>query len=896
MSTASDVADRLQVLRTQLAAAATPSEHVKAALLLAEDLWLSDPSAADSLFEQVISEAGAAGEMKFGARAASMLSELRRRAGDLDGSVRYAELVLKAADVTSDARIRASGLNLMGMVHQERGLYQQALADFEQCLNISRETGFAQGEQSALNQLAGIYGLRGQPEKALACYRQCLEMSERTEDAYGRAIHLYNVGWTQESMGRWTEAVEHLHRAIALSEEHGFRDLLLAARIALGEMSVKRCDYETAALRFSSVVVAERESHNSGRLLREALANLGWAHFRAGNLASAENTLDEAAQLGKTACDRRLLANLSRRQAELAIVQGRLVAAEELLADAERHATELGLQRERGEVLRVKGLLSVARAESSQALQLFDRSETTLESLGDTYELALTRLQRGRLLMELGRPKPALLQAAARTFHRLSVVAEAEEAGRLLYRLEVQADRATALAQALSSLTSLGLSPERHIEKALLILCDNLRFEQGAILAGGRSVALRGQPDLARLPKRSASLSQTDSALFLPVRQGRRLLGYVWLGRSQPLATRVEPEQLDLVSRILAPSLVKMGELSTTEAGCVPQIPGLRFRGVVGCNPEVLDVLRQVPRAASATMPVLVQGETGTGKELVARALHESGPRADHPFVTVNCAAVPESLLEAEFFGVEAGAATGVAARPGKFELAHTGTIFLDEIGDMSPALQAKLLRVIEDKQVTRVGGSRETPIDVWVIAATNMDLDRRRSEGGFREDLLYRLNGFRFTLPPLRRRREDMLSLTNYFIARAAHEHNRSVCRASRGVVALFAGYSWPGNIRQLQHVVFRAVILATGDTIEVCDLPPELRESQATSRALPDTGISRARRLAADEAERAMLLAALADAGGKAAAARKLTGFSRTHFYRLLRKHHIADSDNID
>jgi DNA-binding NtrC family response regulator len=214
----------------------------------------------------------------------------------------------------------------------------------------------------------------------------------------------------------------------------------------------------------------------------------------------------------------------------------------------------------------------------------------------------------------------------------------------------------------------------------------------------------------------------------------------------------------------------------------------------------------------------------------------------------------------------------------------------------MSRALQAKLLRVIEDKQVTRVGGSRATPIDVWVIAATNMDLDPRRSDGGFREDLLYRLNGFRFNLPPLRRRREDISTLTDYFIARAAQEHNRSVCRASREVVALFAGYAWPGNIRQLQHIVYRAVILAKGDTLEVCDLPPELRDTRATSCAPPDVGISSARRLAGDEAERAMLLAALVRAKGKASEARKLTGYSRTHFYRLLRKHHIANSNSSD
>jgi transcriptional regulator with PAS, ATPase and Fis domain len=282
----------------------------------------------------------------------------------------------------------------------------------------------------------------------------------------------------------------------------------------------------------------------------------------------------------------------------------------------------------------------------------------------------------------------------------------------------------------------------------------------------------------------------------------------------------------------------------------------------VGRNREVLDTLALIPRVAGTAVPVLIRGESGTGKELIARALHESGPRAEKPFVTVNCAAVPENLLEAEFFGVVKGAATGVEARPGKFELANGGTVFLDEIGDMSSGLQAKLLRVIEDKAVTRVGGTKATLVDVRVVAATNMDLDLRERQGLFRRDLMYRLN-------------------------------NRTVRRANDEVLALFAEYPWPGNIRQLQHVVERAVILAAGDTLEVTDLPLELRQTGTLSTARPVAVTRVERSNAVAEAERTMLFESLNRANGNATEAAKLTGYSRAQFYRLLRKHHITDPD---
>ena len=896
MSGATDTPDKLQVLRAQLAAATTPAERVEATLKLAEKLWLSDPVAAKPLLEQVVAEADAASQPKDRGRAAYMLGELLRRAGDLDGAARCAETVFKVADASDDRRTRASGLNLLGIIHRERNELQSALDCFKEYLEISRQIGNEQLERIALNEVGGVYGLRGEFDEALACYALCLKANTKAGDARGTATSYYNIGWTLAAMGRWTEATENFHRAMALCEEHGFSDPLAAARMALGELSLTRSDCEAAALMFRLVIEGEREKQYSGRMYREALSNLGWTHFRGGDLAQAEEVLNEAARLSEAAQDRRGLATVCCRRAELALARGWLDAAGDLAAQAERHATDLNLTKEQGEALRVQALLSAARGKPDEALELFRRSETTLEPLGDTFELALTRLQRGRQLLEVRQWEEArpVLQDAARTFRRLAVVAEAEEANHLLYRLEMRTDRNAALLQALLSITALGLAPEQFIEKALSMLCDNMQFEQGAVLVDGRPVATLGNSDVSIPSNSSPVQSQTDLELLLPVKHAECVIGLVRLRRTTPLATRIDPEVLEVVSRALAPALAKLGELRAAEAESTPQIPGLRFRGVVGRNRDVRDLLGLVARIAAATVPVLIRGESGSGKELVARALHESGPRADHPFITVNCAAVPESLLEAEFFGVEQGAATGAAARPGKFEQAGKGTILLDEIGDMSPALQAKLLRAIDEKTVTRVGGTNETPIGARVVAATNMDLDLRERQGLFRRDLLYRLNTVQLLLPPLRRRPEDLPVLTQYFITRSAHEYQRPVRGASTEVLDLFAGFSWPGNIRQLQHVVERAVILANGDILQVADLPLELRQTRPAP-TLPAPAVTPAeRRKAADEAERATLIEALRRANGNASEAIRLSGFSRTHFYRLLRKHRINHSSD--
>lgn len=255
--------------------------------------------------------------------------------------------------------------------------------------------------------------------------------------------------------------------------------------------------------------------------------------------------------------------------------------------------------------------------------------------------------------------------------------------------------------------------------------------------------------------------------------------------------------------------------------------------GIVTEDPEFLRVLSSLAQVGPSDLPVLVQGESGTGKELVARAVHQSSARTSGPFVAINCAALTDSLLESELFGHERGAFTGATVRkPGLFEVADRGTLFLDEVGDISPAMQVKLLRVLETKEFFRVGSPRPIRADVRIVAATNKDLDDMMRRGEFREDLYYRLNGVTLRLPPLRERPGDLLSLALHFLK--VHGIKRGL--SPRALEALRA-YSWPGNVRELQMVIRRAGVLARGDLIEPRDVPLQpARSAAGSSGDLPE------------------------------------------------------------
>jgi len=257
---------------------------------------------------------------------------------------------------------------------------------------------------------------------------------------------------------------------------------------------------------------------------------------------------------------------------------------------------------------------------------------------------------------------------------------------------------------------------------------------------------------------------------------------------------------------------------------------------IIGEDPQLRQVSQQLHRAAQTDATVLLEGESGTGKELFARALHALSPRADGPFVAINCAAIPDTLLETELFGHEKGAFTGAVGRkPGRFEMAHRGTLFLDEIGDLPLGLQAKILRALETKQFERVGGTSSLHVDVRVVAATNRQLKARVAARQFREDLYFRLSVFPITIPPLRDRGPDIPTLARHFVEKFCRDLNKKALLLSPSSLDELRGYPWPGNVRELQNCIERAVILCEGDTIHPRHLHLSFRDSPDTPLPQP-------------------------------------------------------------
>jgi len=250
------------------------------------------------------------------------------------------------------------------------------------------------------------------------------------------------------------------------------------------------------------------------------------------------------------------------------------------------------------------------------------------------------------------------------------------------------------------------------------------------------------------------------------------------------------------------------------------------FHNIVGKSPEMLKIFRMISQISPADANILILGESGTGKELVANAVHYNSLRKNGPFIKMNCAALPETLLESELFGHEKGSFTGaVTARRGKFEAAHGGTIFLDEIGEMSPVLQSKLLRILQDQTFDRIGGNQSITVDVRVIAATNKNLEEEVKKGNFREDLYYRLNVVFIQIPPLRNRKEDIIPLIEYFLRKYSSEVKSETIGISKAVVDILLNYDWPGNVRELENVIERSVVFSGGKTIVPEHLPVTLR-----------------------------------------------------------------------
>ena len=391
----------------------------------------------------------------------------------------------------------------------------------------------------------------------------------------------------------------------------------------------------------------------------------------------------------------------------------------------------------------------------------------------------------------------------------------------------------------------------------------------------------------AAVTSESLRAARISSLMCVPLVLFGRAVGVIYL-TATAARTHFDEDQLRLVTIFSG-----LAAVALNNARRVERLEGenelLRAEssvehGMVGESERMRQVYQLIARVAPTDSTVLIRGESGTGKELAAQAVHRNSPRRERPFVAINCAALTETLLESELFGHERGAFTGaLAQKKGRLEVADGGTIFLDEVGEMSPVMQAKLLRVLQEREFERVGGTRTIRVDVRVIAATNRDLEEAVRQGGFRQDLYYRLNVVSFEMPPLRARREDVPLLASYFAAKYGAKFKRKVTGISPEARALLAAYDWPGNVRELENAVERAVVLGSTDRILPEDLPETILESESSSSAASPAPVTKYHD-AVREAKKQLILRALEQHGGSITEAARSLGVHPNYLHRLI------------
>ncbi len=377
---------------------------------------------------------------------------------------------------------------------------------------------------------------------------------------------------------------------------------------------------------------------------------------------------------------------------------------------------------------------------------------------------------------------------------------------------------------------------------------------------------------------------QVRSLLCVPLTVFQRVIGCIYLDTTNPV-TRFDRDHLELVAGIAGISAVALENarrLLWLEQENLRLATEINLQhNMVGESSPMKEVYRFLSRVAPTDATVLVGGESGTGKELVARAIHRNSPRTSRPFVAINCAAIPEGLLESELFGYERGAFTGAQRqKKGRLEMADGGVVFLDEIGEMAPSLQVKLLRVLQEREFERLGGARPISVDIRLIAATNKDLAHAVKAGTFREDLYYRLNVVSVVVPPLRERPEDVPILAEYFVSKFAVKCKVKAKKISPEAMSGLMNYDWPGNVRELENAIERALVLGVSDTIRPEDLPESVLEKD------PAPGVQEARyHLAVKQLKKHLILTAVEEARGNYTEAARILGVHANYLHRLVR-----------
>jgi Nif-specific regulatory protein len=926
---------------------------------------LGDWDAAFQAARSALARAGRAGLERQRATLLNTLAMLYSDRGDWRRAGRLARRGLWTAERCGDDGLCLTLRNNLANVLWKTGGYEQALDLYRRNLAGCERTHDLWGELFALNNLGIMEGSRGSWLAAREPLVRSVEVARRLGARENEALSRLNLGEVEEVLGRWPRAERHYERALKLLEDipdHPDRFTVLAQLASLDRKRGRGTEAERRVR--EALDGAGRTGDND--LLAQCWYQLGLIEKDRDDFDGAGEHLRRALELWETGGTRQSLARVHISLADLCLRDGETAQAGRHAEEARRRVEELGDRFTLAKLLTIEARLASAREEPEPAERLFSDGVRLLEELETPYEHARSLYEWGLRTLDVDTALRRMRRALA-GFERLGAETESRRTSGALERIR-EHQRLTpgkgsnsVLAEVLKVINST-LDLQETLRRTMDLVLERLGGESGMIVlsnrltrdleiavarniggSGNRSedgdegwmlsesvvrqviesrepvLAVDALADGRFTGAQSIIARHILSILCVPLAIKDRIAGAIYIDHRQSRHLFGQSDLEFLVAfadqaAIAIENARLYTELEASRLRLKEENESLRSEilsthslgSLIGRSRVISDLKQMLEKVAQSPSTVLVRGESGTGKGLVARIIHGASPRRQAPFVHFNCAALPETLVESELFGHEKGSFTGATGtKPGRFELAHQGTIFLDEIGKVSLAVQSKLLRVVEEKEFERVGGTRTMRADVRILAATNLDLEAAIVRNEFREDLFYRLNIIPLVLPPLRERREDIPYLVQHFLAKISRDQGKPPKDLDPAVLGLFAAYTWPGNVRELEAAIHRAFVLAGGDTLTVADFgwialdvqgqgphtaaprPPEVPGLTPTI-LLAEGGYEEA----LDQYDRQLIAAGLAQCGGKIRETARLLGIARNTLRAKMKKYSLQAS----
>ncbi len=840
--------------------------------------------------------------------------------GDWINALQYYKMNLALSEAEGDLWDLITAYNNIGIIEFSRGNFQVAVEFFEKSVRIDEKIGAIENEALARENLAEALEMLGRWNDALVQYNRCLSLHGFDETRASRSSVYIPLARLMGKKGDIAKAMSYAQKALSAAERARDEDLIAEASYVLANIEDERENYGEAE-RHLARTLSIFASHQTTQ-------GLSRAHTAAASMAFTQQRMDEAW-----------------RHAELGATYARQLDDRFALAKNDWMW---------GKILSSQGDRDAANAK--------------FESARATFELLETPYEHARLLFDIGllkdEPEEATqtIRSAIRIFERLEATHDLERARGALFRIKPAGkapDSGVVGLYEVVRIINSTLNLEEVLNRVLDVAIRRVRAERGMILLldpitsalrtrivrnikdteGGsrrspqsivKEVIQSGQSVISADARADDRFTESESViaenimsiLCVPLVIRERIAGAIYVDHREArhLFSQRDLTFLEAFSDQAAIAIENARlyeELESARARLSLENESLRrevlvekhLDSVVGGSEAVARIQFAVRKAATGHSTVLVRGESGTGKGLIARIIHNVSPRRNAPFIMFNCAALPENLAESELFGHEKGSFTGADRRKlGRFELANTGTIFLDEIGKVSLAIQAKLLRVVEDKEFERVGGTQTIKTDVKIIAATNLDIEKAIEAGTFREDLYYRLNIIPLMLPPLRERKDDIPLLAEHFIRKICKDLGVETKRLEPGVLDLFARYNWPGNVRELESTIHRAIVMSNDETITRNDFYNLFGEAVGTaspgqpvpmpsSLLNPMVGRMEINSDVYDEVmssvDRQLIERALESSGGRIREAARRLGLARNTLKSKIQKYNIATKD---